>query len=212
MTPTPDQIRSIYAGIENRPGLNVDIQGWNSTNPIFRRLIRKVRPAAIAEVGVWKGASLLHMADLCREEALPTILYGIDAWFGHVGDMIGEAPASPIPPDWRTPTHYEQFLFNVKASGHDDRIIPVWQLTRWGAHCLGVWGVPVDLLYIDAAHDEEPVLQDLRNYWPTLRPGGVMFGDDYGPEWGVPAAVQRFSKEIGKSFAVEGGQWYFDPK
>lgn len=212
MIPTPEQIRRIYAGIDTRVGLKTDIQGWNSSNPIFARLIGQLRPKVIVEVGVWKGASILHMAAECKSRGLSTVLFGVDGWWGHAGEMIGEPTETPIPANWQEPSHYEQFLFNVKASGHDDCIIPVWQLTRWGANCLGRWGVNACLLYVDADHDEEGALRDFRIYWPTLRQGGVMFGDDFGDEWGVPAAVRRFSKEVGHGFSVEGGQWYFDPK
>ncbi len=127
--------------------------------------------------------------------------------------MIGNPPPSPIPPHWSQPTLYEQGLFNVKASGFDDCIIPVWQLSRWGADCLRAWGVVADLIYIDGPHDEEPVLSDMNLYWDVLRPGGVMFGDDYSPSYcGVPQAVGRFSKQRGVAFHVDGSQWYLDPK
>lgn len=211
MNPSPDQIRDIYDGIEAL-NLSHDTQGWNSSNPIFRRLIETLKPDTIIEVGVWKGASLIHMANICRELDLPTILYGVDAWFGHVGDMIGNAPPSPIPPHWSTATLYEQFLYNVMYAGHEERIIPVWQLTRWGALCLTGWGVTADLIYLDAGHDEHEALADMRNYWPLLREGGVMFGDDYSEAYGVKEAVGRFAHEVGKQVQVEGCQWFLDPK
>ncbi len=212
MTPTPDEIRSIYREIGTRPGLSLDTQGWNYSTALFRRIITQIRPKVIVEVGVWKGASIIHMASLCAELKLPTILYGVDAWFGHAGDALGNAPQSQIPRFWPNPTYYEQFLYHVKASGYDNRIIPVWQLTRWGALCLKTWGVEPDVIYIDAAHDTPSILSDLQLYWPLLAKGGVMFGDDYAPEFGVPAAVQEFAMQIKRPFNIEGGQWSFDPK
>lgn len=211
MNPTPDQIRGIYDGIESIP-VTFDTQGWNSSNPIFSRLITQIKPSTIIEVGVWKGASLIHMADICRELNLPTILYGVDAWFGHVGDMIGNAPLQVIPHHWTNPTLYQQFLFNVKASSHEERIVPVWQLTRWGALCLTGWEVVADLIYLDAGHDEHEAYADMRNYWPLLREGGVMFGDDYSEPYGVKPAAERFAKEVGRSLHVERCQWFLDPK
>lgn len=211
MNPTPDQIHAIYDGIESI-NLTSDTQGWNSSNPIFSRLISELRPATIIEVGVWKGASLIHMADACRDLGLPTVLYGVDAWFGHVGDMIGHAPPSPIPPHWSSPTLHQQFLFNVKAAGHQDRIIPVWQLSRWGALCLTGWGVVADMIYLDAGHDEHEALADMHNYWPLLKDGGVMFGDDYSEDYGVKTAAERFAKEVGRGLHVERCQWFLDAK
>merc|ERR1712216_671649 len=34
-------------------------------------------------------------------------------------------------------------------------------------------------VYVDARHDYCAVLEDLRLYWPKVKPGGVMAGDDY---------------------------------
>lgn len=83
-----------------------------------------------------------------------------------------------------------------------------------------------DWLYIDALHTEAALLQDLRAWWPKLRPGGLFTGDDYGDEnatewasearyakvyakwgsdrnvpkkhhWGVMRATHAFAKEVG---------------
>ena len=52
------------------------------------------------------------------------------------------------------------------------------------------------MIYVDAHHDEEEVLGDLRRAWELLRPGGMIFGDDYtGEEPGVLKAVNRFVAE-----------------
>ena len=107
---------------------------------------------------------------------------------------------------------YQQFLFNVKAAGHQERIIPVWQLTRWGALCLTGWEVMADVIYLDAGHDEHEAYSDMCNYWPLLKKGGVMFGDDYCQVYGVKRGADRFSKEIGRTLHVEGCQWFLDPK
>lgn len=56
----------------------------------------------------------------------------------------------------------------------------------------------VDFVYLDARHDEASVTQDLRAWWRTIRPGGLMAGHDYVDgelaegRFGVKAAVDRF--------------------
>ena len=78
-----------------------------------------------------------------------------------------------------------------------------------------------DWLFIDALHTEPAVKQDLNAWWPKLRPGGLLSGDDYGGtehnnplitverwirnfgggshccRWGVIKAVHDFAKENG---------------
>jgi hypothetical protein len=38
---------------------------------------------------------------------------------------------------------------------------------------------PVDFVYVDARHDYCGVSEDIRIWWPKVRPGGVMAGHDY---------------------------------
>jgi hypothetical protein len=65
-----------------------------------------------------------------------------------------------------------------------------------------------DFMYIDAGHDYPNVMKDLRVWWPKLRVGGMMAGDDFAdmhdtfpkPQvhqqfaWGVKSAVANFSR------------------
>jgi hypothetical protein len=54
-----------------------------------------------------------------------------------------------------------------------------------------------DFIYIDGCHLYGFVRDDLRHYFPKLKPGGVIIGDDYGIEgwWdnGVTKAFDEFS-------------------
>eukprot|EP00747_Dinoflagellata_sp_TGD_P182462 gnl/TRDRNA2_/TRDRNA2_36717_c0_seq1.p1 gnl/TRDRNA2_/TRDRNA2_36717_c0~~gnl/TRDRNA2_/TRDRNA2_36717_c0_seq1.p1 ORF type:complete len:292 (-),score=54.83 gnl/TRDRNA2_/TRDRNA2_36717_c0_seq1:85-960(-) len=38
----------------------------------------------------------------------------------------------------------------------------------------------LDWIYIDALHTHDSLLEDLRNWYPKVRPGGLLSGDDYG--------------------------------
>lgn len=215
MIPIPAEIRSIYAGIEKLP-LTVDLQGWNSDGPIFQDVILRTKPRVIVEVGSWKGASAVHMATLTKTLGLDTVIYAVDCWMPPIGVGLGEYPKTHIPPRFDTPGMYEQFLFNVKAMGCDDRIIPVRGLTRCIAGLLRHWGVSAQALYVDASHDEESVYGDLVAFWPIVEKGGIMFGDDFGGHIGVRRAVERFAGETVRTIQVfpakECTQWALDPK
>jgi precorrin-6B methylase 2 len=50
-----------------------------------------------------------------------------------------------------------------------------------------------DYVYIDGEHSYEAVTRDLNNYFPKVKIGGYLIGDDYG--WtGIAPAVQDFLK------------------
>ena len=56
-----------------------------------------------------------------------------------------------------------------------------------------------DWLYIDALHTEAALRDDLRAWWPKLRPGGLCTGDDYGDENATDfVSEERYAKMYGK--------------
>mmetsp|Transcript_98930 Transcript_98930/g.317216 ORF Transcript_98930/g.317216 Transcript_98930/m.317216 type:complete len:335 (+) Transcript_98930:98-1102(+) len=58
-------------------------------------------------------------------------------------------------------------------------------------------------VYIDARHDYASVLADLRAWWPLLRRGGVLAGDDLA-DGEVSEAVRRFAAETGSEASPVG--------
>lgn len=76
-----------------------------------------------------------------------------------------------------------------------------------------------DFIYIDANHVFKHIDQDLRNWWPKLKPGGLISGHDYqehvynGNKFGVIEAVDAFVKEHRLKLHLTGEprfpSWYF---
>lgn len=52
-----------------------------------------------------------------------------------------------------------------------------------------------DIVFIDGDHRYESVKRDIELYWPKVKAGGVLCGDDFGPAFpGVVRAVDEFGK------------------
>ena len=69
----------------------------------------------------------------------------------------------------------------------------LWRTTSHEGHSL-ISDASVDFVFIDGDHRYDAVLQDLRDWWPKVRPGGVLVGDDYSwPD--VRQAVQVFREQ-----------------
>jgi hypothetical protein len=186
---------------ENFPiaNYNRDLQGWGSESQIFEAVVSQLRPGHIVEVGTWKGASAIHMADLLRKHDRAGEILCVDTWLGGPEVWLNRSdPALAVPFDFGHPMIYDQFLANVIHSGHTKCIVPFPVDSITGAKVLAAKRMIADAIYIDAGHEYEHVTADLKGWWKVLRPGGVMFGDDYHLQWiGVVRAVQDFSDAMG---------------
>lgn len=199
---------SPYAGF-NPARFPPDLQGWGSADPAFRALIAELRPALIVEVGSWKGASAIHMASLCREFSLDTRIICVDTWLGSTEHVLGLRPGwkESLRPRHGYPRLYYTFLANVLRSGHASRIIPLPNSSDNAAVVLRELGVRPELIYIDAAHEQDCVYRDLTNYWELLAPAGALLGDDFAKFPGVRQAVHRFVAETGASLDDRGDKY-----
>lgn len=189
-------------------GFVLDLQGWGAEHPIFERVLRAQRPAVVVEVGTWKGASVLHMHALARKHGQTPVFICIDTWLGSTENWLKPEPRPNMRLEGGHPTLYRQFIANVIACGAAEDVYPLPMSSTVGARLLHGLGIEADVIYVDAAHEEEELTLDLMLFWPVLRPGGVMFGDDYVSRWsGVMRAVDRFAAEHGLELEVDREKW-----
>lgn len=193
----------------------VDVHGWGSDAPIFAELIARVRPELIVEVGTWKGASAIHMTDCCKQLDLDTRIVCVDTWLGAIefwDDQADEERYQSLRLWHGYPQVYYTFLANVVRAGHQDTIIPFPQTSLIAARWLARAGVQADLIYLDASHDYDDVLVDMRAYWPLLRPVGVLFGDDRNTFLDVDRALTTFTQEIGAPATIVDDRYWWVQK
>jgi len=172
-----------YDSVELRP---FDPQGWYVNGGQMEQLFSIYQPQVVIEVGCWAGASTRHIASLLPEGG---ILYAVDHWNGSEEHQAGEPFWNPV-----LPHLYEQFLSNVIHANLTDKIVPV-RMSSVDAS-LYLADVRADLIYIDASHDYQSVLNDLHVWYPRLSEHGVLCGDD----WGYPdicRAVFEFANKHG---------------
>jgi hypothetical protein len=184
---------SPYEGFDVAPYAS-DLQGWNSSHPIFGQLINRIKPSVIVEVGTWKGASAIHMAGLAKAHKPDCRIVCIDTWTASNKSLWVQPKLREVYERRNGfPTVYWQFLANVVHAGHSGTILPLPVTSSCGAEIFQHYQVAADLIYIDAGHSLDDVAFDLKHYWPLVRPGGCLFGDDYMEVWpGVCQAVIQF--------------------
>lgn len=200
-------IRRDYSALDLE-GFHLDLQGWGAEHPIFERVLLDVRPRLVVEVGTWKGASVLNMHAIARRHGLETVFLCIDTWLGSAEQWVKPEPRPNMQLEGGFPTLYRQFVANVIACDAVEDVYPFPISSSAGARVLQRLGVTADVIYVDAAHEEEELALDLELFWPVLRAGGVMFGDDYVPRWsGVVSAVDRFAESRLLRPEMDGPKW-----
>jgi tetratricopeptide (TPR) repeat protein len=197
-----------YLGFETLQ--TTDIRQINGR--VFEFLIASLRPKTIAEVGSWKGSSAIKMAKILEQYKLKdSVIICIDTWLGSPEHWLWKDNK-----EWGFdnlkivngfPTIYETFLSNVINSNVQDKIIPFPQTSENAVVIFQKLNLKFDLIYIDAAHEYEPVWRDLQGYYPLLNRGGIIFGDDYLKWEGVRQAVNDFAEKFNLKVYSKGEKY-----
>lgn len=181
-------MNDIYDGLCLLPE---DSSGWNSNGSIFEQLIDKLRPSIIIEVGSWKGGSAITMCKALKKFELNSNLYCVDTWLGaeEFWTTMKDTPDRNLLLKNGYPQIYYQFLSNIVHHNFQNYVYPLPLPSDIAIGVLKYRNVKADLIYIDGSHTYEHVLNDIKNYMQILKPGGVIFGDDFHSWPGVKQAV-----------------------
>ena len=166
---------------------------WNihQLEDIFKN--RKIEK--IIEVGSWLGSSTIYFANHVSENGK---VYAVDHWEGSIEHKECEL----------LPTLYKQFLSNIIHKNLTHKVIPIKMKSFEASFNLND---KADIIYIDAAHDEKNVFQDIYQYFPKLKENGIMCGDDWW--WpSVKKAVKKYAKAHNLEVISNKNFWYYKPK
>jgi hypothetical protein len=187
-----------------------DLQGWNGTKPVFERFISESKPRHIIEVGTWKGQSAITMGHVIKKLGLSCTITCVDTWLGAIEfwTRLCDTPERNLLQKHGYPQIYFQFLSNVVHEGMQDIILPFPNTSICAARFFAERKITAKLIYIDASHEYEDVLADLKAYWPLVESGGILFGDDW--DWAsVKRAVEEFSSANNLKLEVDTNTFWF---
>jgi len=195
----------------------VAIDGWYSESPVFAEIIGELKPALIVELGTWKGASAIYMAEQLRQRGLDRArILCVDTWLGSVDfwtDHDDPEKYLALQTVNGYPTVYYQFLANVMHKNLQDYIIPFPQTTLEAWRWLCINGIKADFIYVDASHNRDDVYNDIHHYWKILHINGKICGDDYDEYWPtVKTAVNCFVEENSLELTIDGNKWIIEKK
>lgn len=196
------QITNPWRSLKKKDRLPFDDHGWFSdrSKESLAALLKRLRPAVVLELGSWLGASTRFLASYAP------LVIAVDHWQGSPEHQGREDVADKLP------TLYEQFLSNC---WQQNNVIAPLRMTTQEA-----MGLPLPtpgLIYVDASHDKESVLNDLKAAWALLGKRGILCGDDW--KWKddegnltVREAVEEFAAARSKKIKTSGSFWQLSPK
>lgn len=151
---------------------------------IFRDLIvENIKPGiTVAELGVFDGATT--MMNLPIIKAVSGKYYAVD-WFNGTDESQRGVDHNNV--DHTSLRHYYRegydqyiyplFLENIKKTKCDDVCVVIKAKTEDAASLIPDGSL--DICFIDAAHDYVNVTNDIKNYLPKVKKGGILCGHDY---------------------------------
>jgi len=159
---------------------------WFFSSAIYEKICDMVdvsAPHTILEIGCYEGLSSVFFADnlLTHPESTLTC---VDPFLtidtnDHAGLMSNQTE--------------EYFDSNIRSCQHPDRVT-VHKITSDAFFPQNK--ATYDIIYIDGCHEHDFITRDMENSFAVLRPGGMMWMDDYlgGDGIQIKAVMDRFLK------------------
>lgn len=163
--------------------------------------------AHIVEVGSWVGKSVCYLATEFKGYGKRVRIDCVDVWGGEVNDQFIMEQTALLGGDEAV---YQLFKNNIKDAHVDHLITPIRKRSVEAAKLYE--DSSLDVVWIDASHCRDDVLDDLRAWYPKVKVGGLIAGHDfvlthpYSRE-GVVSAVLEFFKLMPLEIMISGRTW-----
>jgi len=146
-----------------------DIPGFFWFEEGYRRMLQTLpadRPSVFVEIGSYQGKSATFLGVEILNRDLPCTLHCVDAWDAPNGQENGLAI-------------HDAFERNTAAiaAALEDRFVVHWAPSLVAAEDFP--DASADVVWVDGDHSYEGVTADILAWWPKIKPGGWMGGDDF---------------------------------
>jgi predicted O-methyltransferase YrrM/predicted nicotinamide N-methyase len=168
-------------------------------------LVRYVRSdhAVVVEIGSFCGLSACIFAHSLRRHGLSGQVFCVDLWDTYV-EMNPSAKETGFfaYQTGQLRQLFDHYTTTAEATG----VTPICEDSAQAWRRFS--DESIDLLFVDGDHSYEGCLNDLRNWYPKVKPHGIILGHDY--DWDtVRAAAQQFAREKGLRLLPSSTQTMF---
>jgi predicted O-methyltransferase YrrM len=148
------------------------IQGWFTFPEFYKSILGGLKEDShIVEVGSWLGMSTVYMAVEIINSQKKIKFDAVDTWKGSEEHNIAEWSKELIDKD----DVYNGFIKNIEPVKDYVKVVRHPSVEASKLYEDG----SLDFVFIDAAHDYDNVLADLKAWHPKVKPEGIIAGHDY---------------------------------
>ena len=182
------------------------IPGWFNYSETYDIIADQIpEDGKIVEIGSFYGRSTSYLATTLFNSGKENVkIYAVDTFEGSSEHANLDLPKDFLP----------EFRENLKFFIGREMVIPCQGRSDDPKILERFEEATIDYIMVDGAHEYEPVLDDMENWWPKLKLEGVMFGDDFQLESVSQAVRQMMVKLKTHGFSVNGSteQTWFTSK
>ena len=169
------------------------IPGWftRTSRHIYETVVNEAPdPAHFVELGTWYGRSSYYLNLIVKDSNKNIKIDHVD-WFK--GSVEHENNTIPNP---------EDFIKNLSPFKGNYTLHITDTITASSYY----EDESLDFVFVDASHEYEDVLQDIKAWYPKIKKGGIIAGDDYKWE-GVKKAVDEYFKNDVEIIDIDYLNW-----
>lgn len=175
------------------------IEGYNNCPNLYEMAIERAPQtgARFVEVGAWKGKSTVYLVSKILHSGKSIQVDVVDHWQGSVEHQTD--------PDIQAGRLREVFEANVAP-------VREWLIVKDGKSTDVAQDYPdemLDFVFLDASHDAASLTADCTAWWPTVKPGGILAGDDW--QWeSVQQGVRQYFETLPGEYTLRqrDAGWY----
>ena len=173
--------------------VNTQCHDWDRNHILS--LFNNVKEGLFVEIGIFGGSTLLHLYDKAVESN--SVLVGVDPhdkinlYNGKTVDEVSENVKV------NTKKLFEVNRKTLQEIIQEYNLEPtIKYINDFSANASSSFeDNSIDLLHIDGDHSTKGVYDDLKNYWPKMKKGGIVICDDYDWE-SIKRGVHQFLNEF----------------
>lgn len=175
------------------------VDGWFGDNDymIYMGAVSRYgKGAKLAEVGVWKGRSLISILPLAKYLHYSQFV-AVDTFKGSQSELTTSHKEAT------TTNIRDIFESNLKSSGYLNDVMILEMESFNGSRCFP--DNYFDVIFIDAEHTFDAVTNDIRNWLPKLKLGGTLVGHD----WIWEPVSSAVTNSLSGVYSSDNMWWYF---